>query len=84
MAIDAKIEELTTQINRKIEGLAMKFEAAMRGAAANQERANQALEARCLASSSEAAGHLENRLAVSKVKQAPTRLSYARFLPMVS
>lgn len=63
MAIDAKIEELTTQINRKIEGLAMKFEAAMRGAAANQERANQALEARCLASSSEAAGHLENRLA---------------------
>ncbi len=63
MAIDAKIEELTTQINRKMEGLAIKFEAAMRGAAANQERANQALEARCLASSSEAAGLLENRLA---------------------
>ena len=63
MAIDAKIEELTTQINRKIEGLTIKFEAAMRGAAANQERANQALEARCLASNSDAAGLLENRLA---------------------
>jgi len=62
MAIDAKIEELTTQFNRKIEDLAIKCEAAMRGAAANQERANQALEARCLASS-EAAGFLENRLA---------------------
>jgi hypothetical protein len=63
MAIDAKIEELTTQMNRKIEDLAVKCEAAMRGAAANQERANQALEARCLASTSEAVGNLENRLA---------------------
>ena len=63
MAIDAKIEELTTQINRKIEGLANNFEAALRGATAHQERANQALEARCLASSSEAVADLENRLA---------------------
>lgn len=63
MAIDAKIEELTAQMNRKIEGLANKFEAALRGAAINQERANQALEARCLAGSSEAVNLLESRLA---------------------
>ena len=63
LAIDAKIEELTTQFNRKMEGLMIKCEAAMRGAAANQERASQALEARCLASSSEAVNLLENRLA---------------------
>jgi hypothetical protein len=62
MAIDAKIEELTTQIDRKIEDLAIKCEAAMRGAAANQERANQALEAKCLARGSEAVGDLEKRL----------------------
>jgi hypothetical protein len=62
MAIDAKIEELTTQIDRKIEDVAIKCEATMRGAAANLERANQTLEARCLASSSEAVGDLENRL----------------------
>ncbi|HUQ34871.1 MAG TPA: hypothetical protein VM144_00680 [Aestuariivirga sp.] len=63
MAIDAKLEELTAQFNRKIEGLANTLEAAMRGAAANQERASQALEARCLASSSEAADLMEKRLA---------------------
>ena len=46
-----------------MEGLANKCEAALREAAVNQERANQALEARCLASTSEAVGHLEARLA---------------------
>lgn len=63
LAIDAKIEELTTQFDRKMEGLADKLEAAMRAAATNQERASQALEARCLARSSEAVHLLENRLA---------------------
>lgn len=62
MAIDAKISEMNAQVDRKIEGLAKKFEAGMREAAINQERADQALEARCLASSSEATGLLEARL----------------------
>lgn len=62
MAIDAKIADLTARIDRKIEGLATRFEAAAREAAVNQERASQALEARCLASSSEAIDLLETRL----------------------
>jgi hypothetical protein len=62
MAIDAKIADLTARIDRKIEGLANKFETAVREAAVNQERANQALEARCLASTSEAIDLLQTRL----------------------
>jgi hypothetical protein len=81
LAIDAKLEELTTQFNRKIEGLANKLDAVMRGAAANQERANQALEARCLASSSEAAALMEKRLAhlerKSSTEQAVIREVFA-------
>jgi hypothetical protein len=62
MAIDAKIADLTARIDRKIEGLANKFETAAREAAASQERANLTLEARCLASTSEAIDLLETRL----------------------
>jgi hypothetical protein len=63
LAIDAKLEELTKQVNLKVEGLAGKLETALREAAVNQERSYQALEARCLANSSEAASLLEDRLA---------------------
>jgi hypothetical protein len=62
MAIDAKIADLSARIDRKIEGMANKLEAGLREAAINQERANQALEARCLASNSEAIDLLETRL----------------------
>jgi hypothetical protein len=62
MAIDAKIAEMSAQIDRKIEALAKKLEAGLREAALSQERADQALEARCLASSSEALDLLETRL----------------------
>ena len=62
MAIDAKIAELSARIDRKIEGLANRFEATMREAAINQERADQALEARCLAITSEAIDLLETRI----------------------
>lgn len=70
MAIDAKISELTAQVNRKVEGLAHKLEAAMREAAVNQERAGQALEARCLAGGSEALSLLESRLASLESKSS--------------
>lgn len=63
MAIDAKIGELTAQVNRKMEALTNKVETTMREATAKQERANQALEARCMASGGEAVNDLENRLA---------------------
>ena len=62
MAIDAKIADLSARIDRKIEGLANKLEGAMREAAINQEHANQALQARGLASSSEAIELLVTRL----------------------
>ena len=62
MAIDAKIAEMAAQVDRKMDGLAKKLDVAMRDAAINHERANQALEARCLASTSEALGLLETRL----------------------
>ena len=62
MAIDAKIAEMTAQVDRKIEAVAKKLEAGLREAAISQERADQALEARCLASSSEAIELLEARL----------------------
>ncbi|MDP1701755.1 MAG: hypothetical protein Q8L53_12460 [Aestuariivirga sp.] len=62
MAIDAKIAEMAAQVDRKMEALAKKLEAGMREAAISQERAEQALEARCLASASEALDLLETRL----------------------
>jgi hypothetical protein len=62
MAIDAKIAEMTAKVDRKIEALAKKLDAAQRDAAVNQERHNQAIEARCLASTAEALDMLEARL----------------------
>lgn len=62
MAIDAKIAEMSAKVDRKIEGIANKLEAAMREAAISQERASQALEARCLATASQAIDLLETRL----------------------
>ena len=81
MAIDAKIAEMAAQVDRKMEGLAKKLDVAMRDAAIGQERANQALEARCLAGTSEALdlldarlGHLEKR---SNLDQAVIREVFA-------
>ena len=81
MAIDAKIADMAAQVDRKMEGLAKKLDVAMRDAAINQERANQALEARCLAGTSEALdlldtrlGHLEKR---SSLDQAVIREVFA-------
>jgi hypothetical protein len=81
MAIDAKIAEMSAQVDRKIEGLARKLEAGMREAAISQERADQALEARCLAGTGEALeliearlGHLEKR---SSLDQAVIREVFA-------
>ena len=62
MAIDAKIAEMAAQVDRKIENLANRLEAGLREAAIQQERADKALEARCLASTSEAIELLEARL----------------------
>jgi hypothetical protein len=81
MAIDAKIAEMSARVDRKIEGLANKLEAGLREAALIQDRADQALEARCLASTSEAIGHLEARLAhlerTSSTDQAVIREVFA-------
>ncbi len=81
MAIDAKIAEMAAQVDRKIEALAKKLEAGLREAAISQERADQALEARCLAGTSEALdllearlGHLERR---SSLDQAVIREVFA-------
>lgn len=63
LVIDAKIEELATQVNQKVETLSKKIEEDMREAAANQEQKMQELEAKILASSKEAFNLLENRLA---------------------
>jgi hypothetical protein len=62
MAIDAKIAEMSAQVDRKIEALAKRLDAGLREAAISQERAEQTVEARCLASSSEAIDLLETRL----------------------
>ncbi len=62
LAIDVKIEELSKQVNRKIEAVAEKVAADMRETAARQERKMQDLEARCLADSNKVAEELEARL----------------------
>ena len=62
MAIDAKIAEMTARVDRKIEALASKLEASQREAERSQERSNQALEARCMASAAEVIDALETRL----------------------
>jgi hypothetical protein len=63
LAIDAKIEELAAQVNQKVEDLSKRIEADLREATESQGRNMWKLEARCLASSREAAGLLENRVA---------------------
>ena len=63
LVIDAKIEELATQVNQKVEVLANKIETDMREATADQDRKLQELEAKCLASSKPDLENLENRLA---------------------
>ncbi len=81
MAIDAKIADLTARLDRKIEGMANKLEAGLREAAISQERANQALEAKCLATASEAIDLLETRLShlerTSSTDQAVIREVFA-------
>ena len=63
LVIDGKIDELTKQVDQKIEALGKKIETDMREAAANQERKLQELEARCLASSRAGLEDIETRLA---------------------
>ena len=63
LAIDAKIEELSAQVNQKVEALSHRIEADMREAAAHHERNMWKLEARCLASSKSDLDNLEARLA---------------------
>jgi hypothetical protein len=62
MAIDAKIAEMSAKVDRKIEALAGRLEASQREAEKNQERTNQAIEARCLAATAEVIDALETRL----------------------
>ena len=63
LVIDAKIEELGTQVDQKVEALSKKIEEGLREATANQEQRMQELEAKCLASSKSDLKNLENRLA---------------------
>ena len=49
LVIDTKINELTKQVDQKVEVLAQKFEADMRDAAESHERRLQDLEAKFLA-----------------------------------
>jgi DNA anti-recombination protein RmuC len=63
LVIDAKIEELGTQVNQKVEALSKKIEADMREATANQDRKMQELEAKCLANGKTDLENLETRLA---------------------
>ena len=63
LVIDSKIEELTTQVNQKIEALVKKIESDMREAAAIHERNMQKLEEKCLAGSKKAGGLFETRMA---------------------
>jgi hypothetical protein len=62
LVIDTKIDELTKQVDQKIEALAHEIEVDMREAAASQERRMQELEAKCLAGSKAEIADLENRL----------------------
>ena len=62
LVIDTKIDELTKQVDQKIEALAHEIEADMREAAASQERRLQELEAKCLAASKVEMASLESRL----------------------
>jgi hypothetical protein len=63
LVIDAKIDELTKQVDQKVEALALEIESDMREAAANQERKLQELETRFMASNRADIENLETRLA---------------------
>ncbi len=63
LVIDGKIDELTKQVDQKVEALAQEIESDMREAAAGQERKLQELEARFMASRKADMENLEARLA---------------------
>jgi hypothetical protein len=63
LVIDGKIDELTKQVDQKVEALAQKIETDMREATEKQERRLQELEAKYLARNQEELENLENRLA---------------------
>jgi hypothetical protein len=63
LVIDTKINELTKQVDQKIEALAQKIETDMRDAAESQERRLQELEAKFLTRNDTEIANLENRLA---------------------
>lgn len=62
LAIDSKIEEMTKQVNRRIEDLAEKIASDMREAAAQREQKLQDLEAMCLTKNNKVVEDLEARL----------------------
>lgn len=63
LVIDTKIDELTKQVDQKIEALAHEIEVDRREAAASQERRLQELEAKFLTRNDAEIANLENRLA---------------------
>jgi DNA anti-recombination protein RmuC len=62
LVIDAKIEELATQVSQRVETLSNKVEEEIREANANQDRKLQELEAKFLANSKTSLENLETRL----------------------
>ena len=82
LVIDAKIDELTKQVDQKIEALAQRrSKPTCVKLLQVQERKMQELEAKCLARSSGDAANLENRLAHSRKKSSTSRMICMRFLP---
>lgn len=63
LVIDTKINELTKQVDQKVEALAQKVETDMREASESQERRLQELEAKFLTRNDAEITNLENRLA---------------------
>jgi hypothetical protein len=63
LAIDSKIEELTTQVRQRTEALAKKIETHILEETAGREYSMRELEAKCLANSKKAAELIEARLA---------------------
>jgi hypothetical protein len=70
LAIDSKIEELTTQVRQRTEALARKIETHILEETAGREHRMRELENKCLASSKKAAELIEARVALLEGKSS--------------
>jgi uncharacterized coiled-coil protein SlyX len=81
MVIDSKLEEVTAELNRKIDSISAKVDGGLREAIANQEDKMRELEEKYLANRKLELVKLENRLDVLEGKSSSRKAHVSDAVP---